>query len=239
MCIVSYIPTGKSSFILSSNRDEIIDRSVSNLTLKIINNEEVLFPREIKGGSWIFASSSQQIVCVLNGGFVKHKHDPPYARSRGLIMRDFFNYDDAVHFFSKIDLYLIEPFTCVVYDRNQLFQFVWDGQVKNVKDLDIQEKHVWSSSTLYPPEIQVQRRKWFEDWFEKNPEVTLENVIELHRNGGKGDVQNGYVMNRNNVVCTVSITHVIKSQSHIEMIYEDLLKKEIMKSSVNINQLLA
>ena len=239
MCIVSYIPTGKSSFVLSSNRDESPQRLVSEISSIFNNGEEVIYPKETKGGSWIFASSAQQVICVLNGGFIKHKHNPPYAKSRGLIMKDFFGYKDAIAFFSEVDLYKIEPFTLVVFDLNRLYEFVWDGLLKHVKELNTQLKHVWSSSTLYSPEVQMQRQQWFDDWFEKNPELSLENIALLHKKGGEGDLKNGYVMNRNNIVCTVSITHIIKREFNIEMIYNDLIKGKTIKSEVKINQLLA
>jgi hypothetical protein len=154
-------------------------------------------------------------------------------------MKDFFKYNDAIEFFDKVDLYNIEPFTMIIFDRNRLFELVWDGMVKNVNELDKNKMHVWSSSTLYTPELQQLRRKWFHDWFEAMPELSLENIMALHRNGGKEDPKNGYIMNRDNRVCTVSITHIIKDKNKIEMIYEDRIKDSIQKSSVNINQLLA
>ncbi|MFM8371345.1 MAG: NRDE family protein, partial [Bacteroidota bacterium] len=100
MCTVTYIPN-RSGFTLTHNRDEAPSRS----SVSISQNDEgpdgqIVYPRDSKaGGTWFAVSESGKTVCLLNGAFVRHHHNPPYKRSRGLMVLDFFNYDDPDRFF--------------------------------------------------------------------------------------------------------------------------------------------
>ena len=46
------------------------------------------------------------------------------------------------------------------------------------------------------------------------------------------DPWNGYIMNRYNVVQTVSITNVVKTVGEMEMIYDDLIRKSLKQKSL-------
>ncbi|MFM7153572.1 MAG: NRDE family protein, partial [Bacteroidota bacterium] len=75
---------------------------------------QIVYPRDSKaGGTWFAVSESGKTVCLLNGAFVRHHHNPPYKRSRGLMVLDFFNYDDPDRFFSEYNLEGMEPFTLI------------------------------------------------------------------------------------------------------------------------------
>ena len=83
MCTVTYIPQSEDSFILTSNRDEMPKRSAIGLVELELANKKVLFPRDPKAnGTWIASSSTHQLVCLLNGAFVKHKHKPPPQKTQ-------------------------------------------------------------------------------------------------------------------------------------------------------------
>ena len=87
MCIVSIFSDGEGNFILTQNRDESIFRPTSD---EIITREKFhqnfTGPVDlVYGGTWIFYSD-QMVCCILNGGYLKHSHRPPYRLSRGLIL---------------------------------------------------------------------------------------------------------------------------------------------------------
>ncbi|HHH49982.1 MAG TPA: hypothetical protein ENK52_03275 [Saprospiraceae bacterium] len=235
MCTVSYVPTAKNEFILSSNRDEAASRSPQNIS-HILNDEtQLLFPRDTAaGGTWIVATNRNQVVCLLNGAFEKHQHLPPYRRSRGLMVLDFFAFKTARQFFHHYELEGMEPFTFIVYDDGELFEFRWDGKEKYLKELNIQKAHVWSSATLYPKAIREKRAQWFWDWYEQSSSVDLKSILHLHKNGGNGDPRNDYVMNRDGKVQTLSITLVIKKEHQIEMQYHDLLRKGVKTKTIDL-----
>jgi len=226
MCTVTYLPLGKDQFVLTSNRDESPRRQPEG----IFKNEErgLIYPKEpSQGGTWIAASDNGRLLCLLNGAFVKHKHQPPYKRSRGLLVLDFFDYKDAPSFFENYDFEGIEPFTLVIYDRGNLYQLRWDEKKVHVKELMPTEAYIWSSATLYPAPIQEQRAGWFTDWKCQQGSYRPESAWQFHQEGGKGDIENGLVMYRNDgIVQTVSHTQVTLERDHFKMRYYDRLSQE-------------
>ncbi len=235
MCTVTYIPYG-NGYILSSNRDESPLRAQNPLIAEVLNDQKVLFPRDTKGGSWLFASDKKETVCVLNGAHLKHKHRPPYKASRGIIARSYFDYEDPKSFMKSIDLKGIEPFTMIMAGMERLYVFRWNEREKHIDILDRQKPHIWSSSTLYTPEMANKRKNWFVDYLKAHPSFTLEDIHYIHRNGSVGDPMQDYVMNRQNIVCTVSISHVIVREEEITFEFENLLdgNSEMKKISSSI-----
>ena len=140
MCLVSYVPTPKG-FVFSSNRDEAPHRHATVLTEELINDKKVYYPKDIKGGSWIFFSDYGDIICLLNGAHRIHGHRPPYKMSRGLMLKSYFRYDGPIDFIKKFTFSGIEPFTCVILSQRQFIEFVWDGKVKYVNALDREEDY--------------------------------------------------------------------------------------------------
>jgi len=237
MCTVSYIPQGKDSFVLTSNRDVNSARSPKNITRLEQNGQVTLFPQdEEAGGTWIAISNTNKVVCLLNGAFENHEYCPPYKQSRGLLVLDFFTFPDASVFFERYDFEGIEPFTMVVFDEDNLFEFRWNGEVPYIRELDTSGFYLWSSATLYPKEIRERRQSWFQAWLNHRTDFGLEAIRHFHRTGGKGDSGNGFIMNRNNLVQTVSITHVVKKSNGIEMIYHDLLNDSVKSEQLEVQK---
>jgi len=190
MCTVTYFPR-PSGFILTHNRDEAPSRTTQTIVReKMPGGDILLFPRDgLAGGTWIATSGFGRAACLLNGAFVLHKRELPYRRSRGLILLDFFDWENPDDFFQNYDFDQIEPFTFLFFDRPkaselsegslQITELRWDGQQRHLKNLSPTEPHFWCSATLYPPEIQVRREQVFTNW--------LANFT--HNNQGQGELQ--------------------------------------------------
>jgi hypothetical protein len=231
MCTVSYLPLTKTEYILSSNRDETPLRSDTPFVEESVKMGRIYFPKDAKGGSWLFGSDFGWTICILNGAFIKHKHQPPYKLSRGLMGKAIFNYPSFTAFLAHFKFRGIEPFTCIMINDEKLLEFRWDGQEKFIRTLDRNEPHIWSSSTLYPHEMQLKRKGWFQEWLSNNPVFNVENIHSLHRTGGEGDIKNDYVMNRNNIVCTTSISHLVKHKKQTLMLHYNLQNEEKQENS--------
>lgn len=227
MCTVTYIPA-PSGFILTHNRDEAPSRSPDSISkMKTAGGDILLFPRDTKaGGTWIATSRSGKTACLLNGAFEKHTHRPPYRRSRGLLLLDFFDWENADDFFRDYDLDGIEPFTMLVFQSGRVAELRWDGQTRHLKNLAPDAAYFWCSATLYPPVMQLRREQVFRDWLFllKNVAPTQQRLLHLHRTGSVGDPENDFVMNRGGRVCTVSITQVVVKNSQASLRYHDLLE---------------
>ncbi|MDO8365407.1 MAG: NRDE family protein [Saprospiraceae bacterium] len=267
MCTVTYLPR-PSGFILTHNRDEAPSRSSPTIVQeKTPGGETLLFPRDsLAGGTWIATSRRGRTACLLNGAFTLHKRVLPYRSSRGLILLDFFDWENPDTFFQKYDFEGIEPFTMLCFEQGQLpeslklsgsslnriYQFRWDGQQRYLENLPVDQAHFWCSATLYPPEMQVRREQVFREWLTNyspilpavasakentiSPITSHQSILALHRNGRIGDPENDYVMIRTGKVQTVSITQIIVDEKNARMRYFDLVGGKRSERRLNSSQ---
>lgn len=223
MCTVTYIPINKTDFILTSSRDVPFAREKALHPKKYVEDKvEITYPKDGRAsGTWIGHSSKNRLICLLNGGFENHVSEKSYRKSRGIIVKDLLKKNTISSALSEIDLDNIEPFTLVIVDWNnnlQLIEFVWDGKTKHIKNLN-QEKHIWSSSTLYNEKMKLLRRDWFSKWNLKDKKI---DILNFHHNAGINDGNVDVIMKREKVG-TVSITQFSKINDKVKMDYEEII----------------
>lgn len=183
-----------------------------------------MFPKDPKaGGTWYAVDENANVLVLLNGAAEKHKHQPPYNRSRGLIVLDVLGSDSALESWDKIDLNNVEPFTLVLFFNQELFQLRWDGVEKSKLPLDPNKNHIWSSSTLYPKNIREERAAWFYTYLDTKPEISAAEMLHFHRYTENDDSENGLVINRNDKLKTLSITQAVIEQDQLTLTYADLI----------------
>lgn len=212
---------------MTSNRDEHISRPGSFVPkLETINNCKVIFPKDPKaGGTWIAINENGVGAVLLNGAFERHIRKESYAKSRGLVLLDIVSSENPVSILETIDLQDIEPFTLVLFDGSELIELRWDENRKHIKKLDINKKHIWSSTTLYSKDAIVYREQLFDQFISQNKVFTKDNIIAFHSNNNN-DYENGLVINRNDLLKTFSITQLVFKQNNVELYHQDLLKNE-------------
>jgi len=231
MCTVTFLPKGKNDYVLTSNRDETPKRAALPPKAYSVGETTIYFPKDpLAGGTWIATDKRHFTICLLNGGFEKHSHTPPYRLSRGQMVLQFFEFNNLNSFKDQFDFKGMEPFTLVIVDnqhgKTKLDQLVWDGESLHPKSLDAETTHIWSSSTLYPEPVRAERKSWFSLWVAQQTAYNQKDIMQFHKSGGKGDAWNDFVMNRDQVVMTVSITSIEKTQQEFALIYEDLTKEK-------------
>ena len=230
MCTVSFIYKGDNNFLLTSNRDEAVNRTT--IPPKVYEFEETLlcFPKdELAGGTWIGASSKQRLLCLLNGAFKKHKRSSSYVKSRGVVVKEMLLTQDVTHYIEKNSLEGIEPFTLIIIDWSKglgLSELVWDGQEKVYKTLPL-EPRVWSSSTLYTDEMKAIRRTWIDEYLTK-VSGTQDDLTHFHEHYGVGDKDVDLQIDRG-MLKTVSITSYEKKDDLVKVWYKDLLNNSVSK----------
>jgi hypothetical protein len=226
MCVLTYIPTANKGFIFTSNRDESVARESAIPPRKYkINENYVFFPKDpLGGGTWIGGCDTFTL-CLLNGGFEKHIPNPPYRHSRGKVILDFYQFLNAESFVNSYNFDNIEPFTLVIIDRSNsliISEIRWTGTKVFLQIIDPSKPKIWSSVTLYSPQIIQEREQWFSDFLQEKPNCTSDDMLSFHHNGGKGDIQNDIKMNRENKLMTLSVTQFIIDDEHFLVRYEDL-----------------
>ncbi|MCB0533570.1 MAG: NRDE family protein [Lewinellaceae bacterium] len=237
MCTVTYLPVS-TGFVLTQNRDEAPTRSPQIISKEKRFGTELLFPKDTKaGGTWIATARDGRTACLLNGAFEKHKHEPPYRLSRGLVLLDFFRWPEPQLFFEQYDLDGIEPFTFLFFSPGKVTELRWDGKTRHLKNLPPNQAHFWCSATLYPPPMQERRERVFRDWLTtqnlEQPRLSS-RIFSLHLTGSVGDPENDYVMNRAGRVCTVSVTQVALRSGYVRMRYADLLDAKHDRRSMHL-----
>jgi len=182
MCTIVFIPTSEQEFILAHNRDESPKRAKALPPQLIsVSDREVLSPIDgSKHGSWIFTNNNQTVF-LFNGGFEKHKHKPPYDRSRGKIVLETLGYDSHQRFLDDVNLEGVEPFTQVFIshknDQRQILELIWDGTQKHIRLLEW-APFIRSSSTLYNSSIRFQKERQFEKWLQTNIPQDVLNFMQ-------------------------------------------------------------
>lgn len=230
MCVLTFLPTANSSYILTNNRDEALARPKAIPPKKYtINGKQIFFPKDAQaGGTWI-ATSDDYTICLLNGAFEKHIHKPPYRQSRGQIILDFFKFDTLDNFILNYSFENIENFTLVVIHHKELLkicEFRWDGTQLHYTSKNPEVAHIWSSATLYSQKISTEREQWFADFRKQTPKCTREQVVDFHLHGGTGDTHNDMQMNRDGKLVTQCIFQVVKEYQYLSFSFHDLLSEQ-------------
>jgi hypothetical protein len=223
MCTVTFIPTG-NRFFFTSSRDEQAGRPLA-LFPKVyeIKGRRVLFPKDAQaGGSWAAVNENGAAAVLLNGAIKAHQPEPPYRKSRGLVLLDLISECSPADAFGETDFNGIEPFTVILFDDNNLYSGKWDGRMKWLESMNTGKPHIWSSVTLYSPDAINKRESWFNKWLAANPYPGTLDILHFHQKGGDGDPFNDILMNREQKLFTNSISSIRLSPETAAFRYLDL-----------------
>lgn len=227
MCTVSFV-NANGKVIITSNRDEKIVRPNAIAPKNyLINNKNIIFPKDSKaGGTWYAIDEHSNVLVLLNGAEEKHVLKDSYRKSRGLIVLELMSCDSPFEAWISIDLQNIEPFTLVLFENQKLYQLRWNETEKETTALDTNQSHIWSSSTLYSAAIREKRANWFYTFLDIKPEVNEEELFNFHRYTETENKEHGLVINRNDVLKTLSITQTVIQQNKVEIHYSDLIAEK-------------
>jgi Transport and Golgi organisation 2 len=237
MCTVTFIPAPDGIFLVSNRDEKYFRGDALPPDAYEFHTGKIVFPKDAdKGGTWIAMHEQGKAVVFLNGGREAHRPEPPYRKSRGLVLLDLINADSSHEAFEQMDFSSIEPFTAVVWETGRLFELIWDGEEKHITEKDNSTPHIWSSVTLYEETTRSKRRRWFDDWLERTPDPGMADILHFHQFSGEGDAHNDLMMNRDGEVFTVSITGMHLTTSIGQMEYLDVKNKKRSVSELRFRQ---
>jgi hypothetical protein len=233
MCTVTFIPF-HNSFFITSNRDESPGRKAKELTSLHLTGDTIIhFPLDDEsGGSWIAMSEKGRAVCLLNGAFEAFVPEPSYRISRGKVVVHAALDPDITAFIKNYELNGIAPFTLLIFEKEKFVQLIWDGTHRHINDLAADKPEIWSSVTLYPFEVREKRRKLFESWLQQTATFDREAIMKFHQ-FTQDDPRNDFIMNRNDIVRTLSITSIELTDSKASLLHLDLdteIRQEVLVS---------
>jgi uncharacterized protein with NRDE domain len=236
MCTVSFVfANGKT--IITSNRDEKIARpNAIEPKNYVVNNKTIFFPKDQKaGGTWYAITEEATVLVLLNGAAEKHELKPSYRKSRGLIVLDIISTNSPIAAWQTIDLTDIEPFTLVLFQNKKLYQLRWNEIEKETLSLNATQNYIWSSSTLYSAEISAKRANWFSTFIDTKPEVNATEMYHFHRYAEGDNTEHGLVINRDDVLKTLSITQTVIDANKVVLSHYDLQQqKEFTNSFITL-----
>jgi Transport and Golgi organisation 2 len=240
MCTVTYFPTEKG-YILTHNRDEKPSRSPQSLTVVKDGSRSCIYPQDQQAqGSWILIHSKGMSACLLNGAFENHEKNQPYRMSRGKILLSLAQSKHTDIWLNTYDLDQIEPFTMIICQDAELIELVWDGNKKYIHNLGTEIPTIWSSSTLYTPDIKLQRKQIFYQWLDNIKEYDPAAwMLRFHEVGSIGDINNNILMYRDHGPRTVSTTQVIFNQDMYSFKYYDRLKDSISVTRLKTKKIIS
>ena len=223
MCTVTFIPAPDGIY-LTSNRDERLTRGKALFPVRAAwEGQELVYPKDADaGGSWIALKSSGDAAVLLNGAFTRHRRQPAYRQSRGLVFLDIIRSGDPAGCFEAMDLEGIEPFTLVLFCSGLLKECRWDGERKHIARLNSRHPYIWSSATLYSYEVSRDRQRWLRQWYAAASDINTQSILDFHRTAGSDDPENGLVIDRQGKITTMSITSIRLAAPRASMLYLDL-----------------
>ena len=229
------MPTNEG-YVFTSNRDESPLRYTKDLFHTQEGNYQMIYPKDPKAsGTWLAIDNTGNLMCLLNGAFIKHAHRPPYKKSRGILLLELMSKSTPAGI-RGYDYNGMEPFTLIIVLSEDLYEMRWDGQVLHFTPMANDRPHIWSSCTLYNDEAQSMRKAWFRELDMTSQDVSIDSMLNFHKRGGKQDDYNGFVMNRNNVVQTVSISSIERSPLKFDFRHECLVTNTVAERSLKIEK---
>ncbi len=215
--------------IITANRDESPERKSADFPAKAVKeSQSAFYPQDgDKGGTWIASTSSGKVVNLMNGAFEAHQSNPPYRKSRGLVLLDAFDYESFERFSFQASFEGIEPFTMVCFEPfrngNLLAELRWDGRYQHYQTLDPDKPYLWTSASLYSQKSHDARNQYFHQYLATESFIDSGELMDLHREMAMGCFEADFSEDGNlPPVQTLSCTQVEISKQVRIMRYRDL-----------------
>ncbi len=243
MCTVTFIPSS-TGFYLTSSRDEKASRKTILPHTYNIDGIDLIFPKdELAGGTWIASDTNGRTACLLNGAFVNHQKQKHYKKSRGLILLESFKNKNAIVFSDQTDLVNVEPFTLLMLDYSlgqltSFYELKWDGEKKYLIKLNHHMNQIWSSATLYKPEIVKARKELFYEWVNKHQDLADKLIHNFHKQKHGLNESDDILMKGKDDLMTLSISQVYLKNREAFFNYFDIVNNANCKVELINNKVL-
>jgi uncharacterized protein with NRDE domain len=220
MCILSYAPTN-GGFVLNFNRDEVYNRTAKPPEQYTIDNQKLLFPKDIKsGGSWIGVNVTKSVVgCILNAKWETPKIP---SKSRGNIFIDLLTQGKVE--LNENKLLAIAPFTLLSFclHTQAITQYHWDGLDLKRNKRTMFTPFILCFSSLYENAIMKKLKAEFNSLIASKSEIEattsfFHKKYSFHKN-------HLIFLKKNSNIQTVSMTTILKNKNELRLNYTDLVE---------------
>jgi len=179
MCTVTAY-SSLDKLIVTMNRDENKDRHEDGWKINSTAKINLQYPVDGKsGGTWIGVNSNGLIVCLLNRYQDVFKAD---RKSRGKIILEALTLEKRSNIinwltseFSPVEY---NPFQLLIFSKQNINHFAWNGQKFNMKSIQKQPWLFISSSSVDADQVLPYREKLFDTWIRQRSKPR--SIIDLH-----------------------------------------------------------
>lgn len=230
MCTISYLPLGNGDYILTQNRDVGTQRVRAIPPQRHeIDQQILIYPIDPQGGGTWNAISETQHAFILNGADFDYFPAAEAVLSRGELCIGLLQHGEAL--FDQLDLKKFDHFTIILVHTEDttksLIEWRWDGKALKRKELPGDRAHFWISHGLYSSEDNIRKQKAFKHWYERISSLVLrpEEIAESNwtwQHNREIDGMEGFLIDRDYGVITVSIFQTIKILGKYSYRYEDI-----------------
>ncbi|QQR86957.1 MAG: NRDE family protein [Flavobacteriales bacterium] len=224
MCTVSFAPIAGGGHVITSNRDEAVERHGGPPMLRQVGAVTVLAPTDgATGTTWIAAASNGRQAVLLNGSdAIMHFAAVP-ARSRGMILLEALTNSGPHWAPDERQLVGVHPFTLLCSAEDGLWMLQWSGTARTLVELDPLQPIIRSSTTLYEESVRAERQRRFDVLCAEGVPAPAE-LWAFHGTPHLDDVEQAFVMRRGSSLRTVSVTQIIVGvEGNASMLYQDLV----------------
>jgi uncharacterized protein with NRDE domain len=221
MCTVSFYSNNKQT-ILTSNRDEHHSRPKAlPPQMYVLNEKELIYCKDAQAnGTWMALRKDGVAIVLLNGAFERHALNYPYKKSRGLVLLDIISEENCFDKIKRYDFTNIEPFTIVLFFDSNLYECIWNGIEKFITQKSTEENYIWSSVTLYDVEFRKQKQDLYQQLLDAKTDLNNEEILKFHHS--EQDLENGFIINRNQQLLTFSVTQIVLSNKENTFYHHDI-----------------
>lgn len=154
-----------------------------------------------------------------------------------MIVKEFLESDSIQQAWNGYDLENVEPFSLISARQGHLLRFVWDGNLRHTIILDKIKPHIWSSCTLDDESVCLKRSDSFSHWLQScDSFCTPDDLFIFLTTALPDDRENRFVMNRNAVTGTVSISIIRYLPGAADFFYYDLKQASFCHNTILFNQ---
>jgi uncharacterized protein with NRDE domain len=227
MCTLTYFKDRNGSIFITSNRDESHKRPPA-LMPGIYKRFGIhcLYPKDPQGeGSWFVVTETGICGVILNAADKSYKRNPPYRKSRGLVLLDmcisgkpsvlptFYNFNG------------IEPFTAVLFDllSDKIHEIKWRGDKCLSKTYTFDKPALWASANLFSDAEVKHKEKVFFDQISSAEIHDRESIIKFHRQNESNGGSCENFLDRP-LVKTCSIISLIVHKKKLKVAYQDTIR---------------
>lgn len=236
MCTVSYI-NGAHGRIITSTRDESESRAEA-ITPKLYRHgqQNILYPKDPnKGGTWMAIRKDGWVAVLLNGALEPFKAQPHHIKSRGMIILELMRHPNFLGLLKQTDFYNMAPFTLLLSSADRLIEVRWNDQKATFGELDINQSHIWSSSTLYDKKDSQKKESIFRAFLNLTNGTPLPcEMFRFHKGQFQRSGQDVLRKNGEHII-SVSITQAQPEKKGFSLDYEPLVPTRSRIAEISIH----